>query len=150
MTVTDIETALLGRIVASIRRVIFELAGRSRTGNGPLELGFTDGNSLLFQPAPDGECLAVSVGPWTDPFTPPLSDENETFVKEHGKWTGLDISNKVPFNQIVGSKAEFVLPIRNLRNGVVGLEVSFSSVVLRAEVEADELIVDVLSMRRQI
>jgi hypothetical protein len=137
---------LLGRVVAQIRRVRYEVAGAVRSENGPLEISFTYGNPTVLEPASDGEQLIIRVGSWVDPFAAPLSEENDVFVRTHGKWTAVDVSDGRSFREIVGSEAQLVTPVVNPEGAIVGLEATFPRAVLRAEVQADELVVDVLAV----
>lgn len=141
----DFASIVRGRNVTTVRRVRYELAGTLRSDNGPLEITFDD-SAIVLQPASDGELLAIESQAWTDPFAAPLSTENEEYVRTHGKWTAFDISKESPYDRLIGTQVELILPISNPGGAIVGLEVTFELAVLRVEVEADELLVDLASV----
>jgi hypothetical protein len=81
----------VGAKVASLRRVLFSLGADLHGSEGPLEIGFANGQVFLFECGASGEDLKVTEGLWLDPFTDPLSPENEKFLLESGKWEVLDL-----------------------------------------------------------
>ena len=133
-----------GREVSRVRRVRYEISGNVRSEGGPLEITFVDDTVVVLRPAPDGERLAIETSKWIDTLAPPLSAENEEYVRTHGKWTAVDLSTRSPFSKLVGTEAELVSPVLNPHGSIVGFEAAFPLGVIRAEVVADELVVDVV------
>jgi hypothetical protein len=131
------------RRVSRIRRIRYEVRGTVKSINGPVELSFADGGVVLLEPASDGERLVVRSTAWVDPFSPPLTSGNDEFVRTHGKWTAVDVSDQEPYGAIVGREASLVRPILNPALQTIGLAAVFPNAELRAEVVADELVVDV-------
>jgi hypothetical protein len=111
---------------------------------GPLELTFDDAGALLLDAGPNGQDLVLAAAEWIDPFVEPLSAENREFVRTHGRWTAFDVSSEPGFSTIIGSAALHAAEIRNPDDRIVGLELTFPNAVLRAEVDFDELTVDVV------
>ncbi len=97
---------LVGKRVARIVRILFELNGRFDQDDGPLELHFDDGRVLLLDGEGDGETLRLRSAAWADPFAEPLSAENRRFVAESGRWRRVDCTNAAPFTDIAGGTIE--------------------------------------------
>jgi hypothetical protein len=131
-------------VIVSVRRVLYCLRGDIVSGAGPIELVFSDGSVVVLDAGSDGEELAQSTSCWVDAFAPPLSAENQRFVDESGKWTAFDVSGQAPYSRLVGAAVEGVEVHVTPSGKVVGTTIRAGNVVVRAEVEADDLIVDVV------
>jgi hypothetical protein len=81
----------LGQQVVRVRRGRFIHPRGEVQEGGFVELTFASGGGLLLDTASDWT-LTAQPGPWLDPFTEPLSDEDREFVDEHGRWTAVDES----------------------------------------------------------
>jgi hypothetical protein len=69
---------------------------------GDLQLGFADGSVLHFRVAGDGEQLEIGEEAYRDLFAPPLSPENEAFVKRSGAWRLVDVSGEPGYRDWIG------------------------------------------------
>jgi hypothetical protein len=88
----------VGDVVTRVERLRF-----SDGEEGELQLRIV-GGTLRFRVAGDGERLEVSDEPWSDPFAPPLSSENEEFVKRHGVWRLVDVSSERGYRGWIGKR----------------------------------------------
>ena len=68
--------------ITGLRRILFCFGGQAADDRGPLELTFDWNISVTVDAAPNGQDLAIRRRTWIDPFTPPLSIENEEWVKD--------------------------------------------------------------------
>jgi hypothetical protein len=120
----------LGDVVRRVERLRF-----SDGEEGELQLRFAT-SVLRFRGAGDGERLEVSDEPWRDPFAPPLSPENEEFVKTHGVWRLVDVSVEPGYREWVGTRlAKVVLAATK------ATLTSDAGEVMTIAVEFDELVV---------
>ena len=85
--------------------------------------------------------MRLGIGEWTDPFAEPLSPENRDFVARSGKWKAFDVSHESNFGRLIGQRLRD-LSLLTRCGKVIGVELLFESTILRAEVRADELFVD--------
>ena len=135
---------VVGAVVARIRRVFYVHQGATNTAVGALELRFTDGRLLLVDSGPDGEALAVAAHEWEDPFTEDrMTPENRSFVTTSGKWTAVDLSNSPEYEGFLGAVVLEIAPIMSANGKIVGAILGTSNGDIRAEVEADDLYVQV-------
>ena len=132
-----------GKTLVGIRRVLYVHKGVVQNGAGPLELTFDDGTSVVLDAGADGESLAVMAGSWIDPFQEPLSEENQLFIESSGKWTAFDMATLDPFSRAIGHAIDQVDDLRSPSEKVVGTCVRLGDVVILANVDSDELLVDV-------
>jgi hypothetical protein len=133
-----------GKSVTGVRRVWYVLRGEIDRSVGPIELAFADGSVLLLDAGPDGEALAVSTARWVDPFAPPLSHENERFVETSGKWTAFNVSDVTPYSALVGAVVDDMQPQMSARGKLIGVTVHAGTRAVRAVVEADEILIEVV------
>lgn len=133
-----------GKVISIIRRIWYVLHGEVSSASGPIELSFSDGSAILLDAGPDGETLSVSEQPWRDPFEGQLSQENEMYIRQSGKWTAFDVSGEAPYARLIGRAVEGVEPHLSPDGKPIGVTLRAGNGVLRAEVEADELHVDVM------
>jgi hypothetical protein len=136
-------TDLVGRRVDRVRRVFYVHAGHADIGDGPLEVGFSDGSVRLYGAAGNGEALRVDDEAWVDPFAEPLDDVNRDYVRDVGKWTAFDLSDEEPYSQICGSTVTSVKEIAIPGPVVIGVVIHTTGGRLQAKVNADELLVEV-------
>lgn len=143
MSTTSLLSDSAGKTLVGVRRVLFVHHGAVKDGTGPLELTFDGGTSVLLEAGGDGESLSVVAGIWLDAFEEPLTDENRRFVEKSGKWKAFDMTTHAPYSRAVGHQLRQVDYVRSPPDKVVGVTLQLDDVVIRASVDADELIVDV-------
>jgi hypothetical protein len=132
-----------GKIVAGIRRVCY-VHSSSVSDTGPLEITFEDGTSVVVDAGADGEKLALSAGPWMDPFREPLSEENRRFVETSGKWTLCELAAQDPLQRVLGHQIVRVDELQNSSHSVIGADLELDNLVLRLTVDSDELLAEVV------
>ncbi|MDF5759016.1 hypothetical protein [Spongiactinospora sp. TRM90649] len=133
---------LLGKSLTQVRATFYEFQGTTEKQEGLVELTFTDGTCRRFEVGADGESLRGRAGPWVDPFTAPLSEENEHYVRQHGKYTAFDLADEPGYRQIIGRRVSEVRPIFDEESGKqIGVVANFDGICLCIEVAADELYV---------
>lgn len=131
-----------GTAVSSIRRVFYDSGGSVNREEGPIEINFEDGRTLLFEGGGDGQTLVVGDRQWVDPFAPPLSAENLQWVEEVGKWTAYEVDPSDPACRFIGSSIDAFYPIESF--GVIaGVVLESKCGELRILVESDEITVSV-------
>jgi hypothetical protein len=133
----------LSREIIRIRRINYVNPDGSRDAvRGPIEFSFGSDFYLRLESASDGVSLRLRFGEWSDPFAEPLSEENRQFVLSSGKWTAYDVSDEDGYRDIVGRSFDS-LDLITLNELIIGVEVSAGSAILKAVVDADELVVSV-------
>jgi hypothetical protein len=135
---------LPGHVIAKVQRILYVLRGTVTAENGPVEITFTDGLTVLMDAAPDGEALTVKSSAWTDYFAEPTSTENREFVERSGKWTAFDVSEQLPYSLLVTEEVGEVISVRTLDNRVKGATIKTAHCAIHIEIEADEVSVDVI------
>jgi hypothetical protein len=146
MSLQRTSEVLTAHTVVRIRRLQYVFRGEVKVeSGGPIELTLDNSEVVLLTVGHAGEAIDVRSEAWSDPFAPPLSKDNEDFVARSGKWTAFDVSDEVGFIAIVGTAARQVMEVRNPEGVVLGLELTFPKAVLRAEVAADALFVDIVA-----
>jgi hypothetical protein len=133
---------LVGRSVGKIRRVYYVHGDEIDRHAGALELTLDDGTVLLFDSASDGEALRVHSGSWDDPFKPPLSAEDQEYIRQHGRYSLFDVGDEPRYLPLVGATITHVLPMTASNQKIVGVRLATSHGDLPLLVGADELLVD--------
>ena len=119
--------------------------GRADEDFGPVELTLGERIVLIDNDA-DGESLRVTEAEWLDPFSEPLSVENQDFVKRSGKWSSFDVSTSDQWARLIGDRLSEVEPVANAAGKLTGVILRTDhECVLRLGVMADELFVDELT-----
>lgn len=139
----QILAGLVGKTIASIRRLFYVFAGRVQSETGPIEVTFSNGSTFLFNVGPDGESLRIEEGHWLDPFQDPLSLENKKFVERSGKVTAFDVSTKRPYDGLIGRTVVDVQPIVGPLNKITGAAFVTEAGAIRITIGADEVLVEV-------
>jgi hypothetical protein len=135
---------LVGHVIHSVRRMFYVHDGEADRSDGPVEL-MLDSGAVQFEPGDNAEELRVIRGPWEDPFAEPLSPENAEFVATSGKWTAFDVSSEPGYAPLIGARINGIDPITNVDDQIVGVALRTSNGrTLKAEVKADDLVVDVI------
>lgn len=125
----------VGTHVTTLRRVLFCHGATVQGDEGPIELGFSDGLTLLFECGASGEDLTVSRGPWIDPFEEPLSPENTEFVMRSGKWEAFDLGSHLwSYRRLVGRVLTAATPM-----GSSGVRLVLEDSAVDITAVADEL-----------
>lgn len=136
----DVAAALRGAgVVTRVRRIFYVFGDEVDRDYGPVELTFSDGTAVVFDAGADGEALVVRSGPWCDPFAEPLSEENQEFVRDHGKWTAFDVSGEPMPALLVGNPITGHDETRTENGKPTGVTLHSVSVHLSIETVADEL-----------
>src|SRR5262249_585480 len=86
----------------------------------------------------DGESLRVDGEEWRDPFSLPLSRENEAYIAQHGHWTLVNLSNEVMFDQLVGRALDKVEPMLH-GDKLIGASLFVGATAIDIYVSFDEL-----------
>lgn len=143
MTRDDSELAnlLVGSLVFKMRRIKFEFMHKVIDNNGPLEIQFHNGQTVLFDAGEDGEELELLTKAWEDPFEGKMSQENREFVRKNGKWVAFDVSSQQGFKNLIGESAKSLLSKRDVAEKLIGLTLVFPSTLLHLETGVDELLV---------
>jgi hypothetical protein len=139
-TTLDVVCARIGSTLTRIRRVHYEFQGTLDREKGDIELWFDD-RVLWFRCASNGQDLRVEQEGWKDHFAPPLSPENEAFVRESGHEVAVDVSDTPPYNDLVKHDVDAVEPVVDQWQHLIGVCVRAGGAALRIYVDADELFV---------
>lgn len=131
-----------GAVIQSMRRVWFVFLGHIAKEMGPVEVNFHNGSTILLDAAADGEALLVATQPWSNPFQPPLSDENARFVEKCGKWSAFDVSSCPFYQRLIGAVVDDFEWQLTPSGRIKGVTLRAGEASLRVEVEADEVYVD--------
>lgn len=127
-----------GKVLASIARVLYEHGGQLDTSDGPVELRFEDGGTLLLDGGSDGETLRTSSSPWRDPFAGQLSAANRAYIQEHGRWTRVDLSNEDAYRDLVGNDVVEMAPLFNEFGRLSGVKLATFDRTMWFVIEGDE------------
>jgi hypothetical protein len=142
MSEVEIRDSLRGKCISKIFRIFYNYQGEIDEEAGALEFQFHNSSTVLLDSGSDGEALFWSSTPWADPFSGPLSEENQQFIAEHGRWHRFDVSERVEYRDIVGKEINDVELLRSDFGKIVGVVLrSAGKNILRAEVIADEFYV---------
>jgi hypothetical protein len=137
-------SSIVGDVIRSVRRIHYVVRNSPNLAVGALELEFTDGSVLFLDSAGDGESLRVSTEAWPDPFAEDrLTPENREYVARSGKWTRFDVSREPLYAHLVGAAVEAIEPIASPSGKIVGAVLRTTAGDIRADVEADDLYVQV-------
>jgi hypothetical protein len=140
---------LLTSAIARVRRINYvQPDGNREASEGPIELTLDNGAVFRLESSSDGESLRLSIGEWEDLFAEPLSPENRDFAARSGKWAAFDVSHEGNFARLIGQKI-IHLGLLTREGKIVGAELLFESTILRTEVRADELFVDLRDDHRR-
>lgn len=135
--------ACIGRMLTGIRRVWYEFRGQVDQTVGALELTFDDGATVVLDSGANGQSLRVTLGSWRDPFEGELTPENQQFVESSGKWSGFDVRDEAPYVDLVGERLTRITPILLGEDDVIGAIMTIGKHEVRAEVVADDLVVNI-------
>lgn len=145
---TDLQfTKYCGDSVARISRLRYEVGGKvtSDPADGAVEIAFAGGGVLFCDTGPDGDSLRLQDSAWIDPFTGPLSPENEEFVRTSGKWVRYDVSTEPQFVDLIGRKLFDIAPMVGSTGRLHGLLLDISGFKFLIYANADEVHVSLLT-----
>ncbi|QKT06382.1 hypothetical protein HUN08_03640 [Gordonia sp. X0973] len=97
-----------GRRIVGLRRVFFVYRDHVDETRGPIEFTLSDGAVVWMDTDSDWTTMWVYPGPWTDPFTAPLSAENAQWVADHGKWSDFPVGDDDPLAAVMGTRIDSV------------------------------------------
>lgn len=128
----------LGRPLTAVARLVFRQPdGALDESSGDVQLSFGD-DVLVLGSAADGEALALSVGPWRDPFAEPLDADNRAFVARHGRWLMVDQRDREPWSALIGQPLRALQGLEGPRGVRVGVRLGFDSGEVDVLVDGDE------------
>lgn len=134
---------VIGAEVTRIRRIFFVVDGVANTSAGAIELGLRDGRAVVMDSGPDGECLTVVDGAWTDPFSPcQMSSEDLECIAMFGRWMAFDLSLDEDYSDLIGAQVEAVRPLHGHDGKVVGAVLRVGDEELKVDVEGDDVLVE--------
>lgn len=136
---TSILKNATGRTIEKISPVKFFFRGKVDSDDTPLQIQLKDDEVLFFDAGGDGESLKVKVDAWVDPFTTPISEENQEYLESHGKWEIVDVSGDDFFGKIIGEKITEIEPVYGHAGKLVGATLILPTARLNIVVEWDEL-----------
>jgi hypothetical protein len=134
----DLLKQLVGRQLVRLSRIFYICSGQVERGTGPIEFEFEGGRIVHLKVGGDGESLVVEDRPWQDPFDDPISQENEEWIAEHGKWARFDVSGWPEFMNYIGRNLTSILPLYAFGGGLCGARLVFDDQVLDFAAVADE------------
>lgn len=135
-----------GDAVARISRLRHEIGGEvtSDPADGAVEIVFAAGGVLFCDIGADGDSITTQDFAWADPFAPPLSPENDDYVRTSGKWVRHDVSAEEPFASLIGRKLFDVAPMAGSTGKLYGLLLDISGDKLAIYANGDEVHVALL------
>lgn len=94
----------VGQRVERFHRIFYTTAhGEVLTDDGTAELIFDSGLILYFQDVEGGDRLVVKEVPWESPYDP-LTFELFESMKEVGEPRRFDVSNREPYDSVIGCR----------------------------------------------
>lgn len=61
-----------------------------------------------------------------------------TYVEQYGRLTAFDVSEELPYRQLIGQAAKSIEPLRDQAGEVMGVQLAIDHAVRRAWVDSDE------------
>jgi hypothetical protein len=131
----------VGARLRRVRRIWFAHGGHIDRHEGPLELTFDSGTTLLLNGAGDGQGLVLRTQRWEDPFGdgPDLDPETAAWIAEHGKWSAVDVSSEQDMAVLIGKSLRSITELRTDDGQTCGARLQFNGAVVDVAVIADEL-----------
>ena len=129
---------LVGREIARVRRLHYVFQDEVNTSDGPIELTFEDGESLLCDAASDWT-LDFYGKAWVEPLREPLSETDKAYVDRYGRWRAYDVTDQPMYRGLVGRTVRQALPQYNELLEMTGLLVRTDESVLDLQIWAGEL-----------
>ncbi|MCG8419717.1 MAG: hypothetical protein MJE77_17430 [Proteobacteria bacterium] len=130
--------ACLGQEVNGLARIHFCYGEEADTEDGPLEVRFSNGVTLLFKAGGGGDYLVVEQQPWHDNFANWPRDKLAQHIAEFGAYRRFNIAEDSEFAAITGRKLSAVSPIKSQFGRLVGIEMRLEGFLLTVYCAADE------------
>lgn len=127
-----------GQTVAAVGQILYAHNGVVNYSDCMLQLTMEDSSIVLLSGGSDGASLRVNDKLWIDPFSEPLSKENQAFVCTSGKWTFFDMSAQEGMAALVGARLHAARPIRDETSTIRGVQLHVGTERLNYVVEGDE------------
>jgi len=128
----------VGREIARVRRLHYVYRGEANTGDGAIELTFSDGSVVMCDAAADWT-LDFYDAAWVDPFPEPLSDADAAYLDRFGRWLAYDVTEQMPYSWLVGQTIRQAIPQLNDLLELTGLVLRTDAAILALELWAGEL-----------
>ena len=133
--------SFVGDFIEGITRIFYVFDDEVNRDAGGIELILRNGSIIHLDSGGDGEALVISKDPWQDGFELATTLEDLEFVRTHGKWTRFDVSREARFRDLIGRSIDAVNLVLTPAGKVVGATFWVASQMLRVEVDADDLYV---------
>lgn len=127
-----------GQRVSRIERTFYEFDGELEEDDGQVQFLF-DSSVLRFGGSGDGELITVSEEAWQDPFEGQMTPENAEFVRSHGRWRLVDVSQRPKYRSVIGKPLLRALPLVNRFGGTTGVQLVAGEVTMTIFVDGDEI-----------
>ena len=137
-SVLELVSSYIGHRISKVERVLYEFEGRLEEDDGEVQIHCND-MVLRLRCSPAGELVEVVQTPWQDPFEGPLTRENIEFIRSHGRWHLVDVSERLNYRNVVGKPLTNVLPLTNRFGRMIGVQLQVNGTVMNVFVHADEL-----------
>ncbi len=110
-----------GKQIKKIHVALFVYKGNRKWDDSPLQITFEDGSVILLE-GDGNDNLIVTKSVWKDYFQGHLSQENQDFIRENGKWSLFDVSEMQPFKQLLEKSIQSINPIYNQFDRLNGVQ----------------------------
>ena len=138
MSFEQIADALRGRTPTRMERVVYAF-GDDLEENGDLQLWF-GADLIRLHEAADYQSIALASTPWVDPFAG-REAENEEYLRTHGQFRLVDVTNAPGYREMIGARIHRVLPLTNKFGNTIGVRLELETCAANVYVGADELLV---------
>ena len=129
---------LVGRRLRGLARIHFCYGNQCDREDGPLEISFHDGVTVIMKSGGGGDFLVVEQEPWRDVLNGWSAEAISKHISEVGAYRRFDVTREAGY---VGSGAEKlvgVLPIESKFGRLIGAEMLFGCTVVTMYCAADE------------
>jgi hypothetical protein len=129
---------LFGQDVIRVRRMYYDLHGKTDRTQGAVELTFRGGGVIFIDTKSDWSILVDDTSR-EDPFSGELSPDNAEYVRASGKWTWYDVSDVDPFLAILGGLLLNFSFGYNVAAELVDVNLEFDRILLDIKMWAGEV-----------
>ncbi len=112
--------------------------GEADNSDVELEIVYNKDSFFRLSSASDGERVTIHRSPWIDPFTEPVSLENQRYINESGKWRLFVVNDHPLYASIIGKNIKKIQKIINKFGVLAGLAFTFDNKTLCYCVDCDE------------
>lgn len=131
-------TSVIDKRVTSVYVNFYAFQAEKQLDDTPLQLNFTDGTIIFLDGESDGESLRVAMDAWHDPFSDKNNLENTLYIQQFGHWIQVNVSDELPFEQIVRKAITRIHPIINQFGRLNGVQFEIGDIALNFVVDFDE------------